>query len=121
VPRSITKAEIPFFPLLRSVTAMATRMSPDLPCVMKIFDPFSTQASPSRTAVVRMAAASLPDPGSVRPHAASFSPVASGVRYWRRCSSLPNNEMWAAPRPLCAATESDTDGSTRASSSMQMQ
>ena len=29
--------------------------------------------------------------------------------------------MCAAPRPLCAATDRQTDGSTRASSSMQMQ
>ena len=41
-------------------------------------------------------------------------PLASGRR-------LPNSEMCAAPRPLCAATDSDTLGSTRASSSMQMQ
>ncbi len=91
------------------------------PCVMNALLPFSTQPSPSATAVVRIAAASLPDPGSVSPHAASFSPRASGSRKRRFCASLPNIEMCAAPRPLCAATDSDTLGSTRASSSMQMQ
>ena len=30
---------------------------------MKLLAPFSTQPSPSRTAVVRIAAASLPEPG----------------------------------------------------------
>ena len=37
-----------------------------------------TQPSPSRTAVVRIAAASLPALASVSPHAPSFSPRASG-------------------------------------------
>jgi hypothetical protein len=70
---------------------------------------------------VRIAAASLPEFGSVRPHAASFSPLASGVRNLSFCAAVANNAMCAAPRPLCAATDSDTLGSTRASSSMTMQ
>ncbi len=93
----------------------------EVPCVMNALEPFRTHASPSRTAAVRMAAASLPEPGSVRPQAASFSPRASGGRNLALSSSPANIEMWEAPRPLCAATDSDTLGSTRASSSMQMQ
>ena len=73
-------AEMPFGPRLRSVTAIATITCPTLPCVMKVFEPFSTQLSPSRTAVVRVAAASLPAPGSVSPHAPICSPRASGTR-----------------------------------------
>ena len=114
-------AEMPFAPFDLSVTAMITSVSAEVPCVMNIFEPFNTQQSPSLTAVVRIAAASLPEPGSVSPHAASFSPCASGTRYFCFCASFANIEMCAAPRPLCAATDNDTLGSTRASSSMQMQ
>ena len=78
MPRSRMNAEMPFGPFDLSVTAMITSVSAEVPCVMNIFDPFSTQHAPSLTAVVRIAAASLPEPGSVSPHAASFSPFASG-------------------------------------------
>ena len=44
---------------------------------MNILVPLSTQWSPLRTAVVFIAAASEPLPGSVRPQAPSHSPVAS--------------------------------------------
>ena len=80
MPRSRMNAEMPFAPFARSVTAMITSVSAEVPCVMNVFEPFSTQQSPSFTAVVRIAAASLPEPGSVRPHAASASPLASGTR-----------------------------------------
>ena len=71
--------------------------------------------------LVRIAAASLPEPGSVRPHADSFSPLARGTRYFCFCSAVQNIAMCAAPSPLCAATDNDTLGQTRAISSMQMQ
>jgi hypothetical protein len=121
VPRSTMKAVMPRLPLDLFVTAMTTMRSPLRPCVMNCLVPLITQQSPSRTAVERMAPASLPAEASVSPHAASCSPRASGVRYRRFCSSVPNIAMCAAPSPLCAATVSETDGSTRASSSMQMQ
>ena len=50
------------------------------PLVMKVFWPLITQASPSRTAVVRVAPASEPAPGSVRPKAPRPWPLASGGR-----------------------------------------
>ena len=56
---------------------------------MKFFVPFSTQASPSRRAVVRIAAASLPDAGSESAKHPSFSPLASGRRNRSFCASLP--------------------------------
>ena len=121
VPRSTTNAEMPLVPFARSVTAITTSTSADVPCVMKLLAPLSTQLSPSRTAVVRIAAASLPEPASVRPQAASFRPDASGVTKRCFCASDANMAMCAVPRPLCAATDSDTDGSTRASSSSAMQ
>ena len=80
VPRSMTNADTPLEPRLRSVTAMATMTSPARPWVVKVFDPLSTQWSPSRTATVRMPAASLPELDSVRPHAPTISPLASGTR-----------------------------------------
>ena len=66
--------------------------SPTRPCVVNVFEPFSTQPSPSRTAVVRMPAASLPEVDSVSPQAPSFSPRASGTRYCCFCASVPNSE-----------------------------
>ena len=115
------KAEIPLAPAVRSVTAMTTATSPTRPCVVNVFDPLSTQHVPARVAVVRIPAASLPEVGSVSPHAPIFSPRTSGTRYRCFCASVPNSEMCDEHRPLCAATDSATAGSTRASSSMQMQ
>ena len=122
VPRSMMNAEMPRLPRARSVTAIATNMPPIAPCVMNVLAPLITQLpSPSRTAVVRVPAASLPAVGSVRPHAPSISPCASGGRKRCFCASVPNMKMCAEQRPLCAATLSATAGQTRASSSMQRQ
>ena len=57
--------------------------------VMNIFEPSITHSSPSRRAVVRVAPASEPAFGSVRPKAASFWPEASSGSHSRFCSSLP--------------------------------
>ena len=43
VPRSTMKAEMPFLPLLLSVTAMITAVSATRPLVMKVLEPFSTK------------------------------------------------------------------------------
>ena len=80
VPFSMMNAEMPLVPAARSVTAIATSTSPTRPCVVNVFDPFSTQHAPARAAVVRMPAASLPEVDSVSPHAPIFSPRASGTR-----------------------------------------
>ena len=71
---STTKAEIPWRPRVRSVTAMRTATSPTEALVMKFFEPFRTQESPSRTAVVFVPPESEPASASVRPQAASHSP-----------------------------------------------
>jgi hypothetical protein len=115
------KAEMPLAPAARSVTASVTMTWPTRPCGVKAFDPFRTHQPSALTATVRMPAASLPDVDSVNPHAPIFSPRASGTRNVRFCSSVPNIKMCAEHRPLCAATERASPGSTRASSSMQMQ
>jgi len=121
VPFSTMKAEMPLGPAARSVTAITTMMSPTRPCVVNVFEPFSTQQVPARAAAVRIPAASLPEVDSVRPQAPIFSPRASGARYCCFCASVPTSEMCEEQRPLCAATDNATLGSTRASSSMQMQ
>jgi len=59
VPRSTTKAEMPFGPDALSVTAITTITCPTPPCVMKALAPFSTQPVDVRTAVVRIAAAGM--------------------------------------------------------------
>ena len=71
----------PRAPSAGSVTAKMEKMSAKPPLVIQILDPFRIQWSPSRTARVRMRAASEPAWGSVRPKAAIFSPRASGFRY----------------------------------------
>ena len=121
VPCSMMKAEMPLGPAFLSVTAIATITWPTRPWVVNVFEPFSTQPLPVFVAIVRMPAASLPEVDSVSPQAPICSPRASGTRYFCFCASVPNIAMCDEQRPLCAATESDTLGSTRASSSMQMQ
>ena len=57
--------------------------------VMKIFEPLTTHSPSRSSAVVRVAPASEPAPGSVRPNAASFFPDARSGSQRRFCSSLP--------------------------------
>ena len=57
--------------------------------VMNIFEPFTTHSPSRSSAVVRVAPASEPAPGSVRPNAASFRPEARSGSHSRRCSSVP--------------------------------
>ncbi len=71
---------MPRGPCDRSVTAIATIVPPMRPWVMNCLLPLITHAPPSRTARVRMAAASLPELASVKPQAPRCCPVASGRR-----------------------------------------
>ena len=74
-PCSTTKAEMPCLPCARGRSrANTTATSPTEPCVMKFFEPLSTQPSPSRTAVVFVPPASRAGVGSVRPQAPIHSP-----------------------------------------------
>src|SRR5579871_1742385 len=56
---------------------------------MKRFEPSRTYSSPSRRAVVRIAALSEPEPDSVSAYAGSHSPLAKSGRYFSFCSSEP--------------------------------
>ncbi len=69
---------------------------------MKRFDPSRTYSSPSRRAVVRIAAESEPDPASVSAYAASTSPEASEGRNRAFCSSVPASLSPSEPSS-CAA------------------
>ena len=76
VPASTMKMETPREPLAeRSVFAATNAMSPCTPLVMYILVPLSTQLSPSRRAVVRIAATSDPASGSVTATAAILRPA----------------------------------------------
>jgi len=55
---------------------------------MKVLVPLMTHLSPLRTARVRAAPASDPEPGSVNPHAPSALPLARRGRYFCFCASL---------------------------------
>src|SRR6476661_6621904 len=87
---------------------------------MNVLEPLMIHLSPRLTARVLAPAASLPEDGSVSPQAPSHCPAASLGRYFCFCVSLPASRMCPLHRPLCDATVSATDPSTRASSSMTM-
>ena len=105
VPASTTKALMPARPADLSTVAQTTTKPSDFssarcPLVQKILVPFSTQWSPSRTAVDVMAAESEPQPGSVIAMAAHF-----GLPSWKRprkrwrCSGVPAAATAAPPNP----------------------
>ena len=86
---STTNALIPRVPAARSVFAYTNNTSAIGPFVMKIFRPFNTNSSPSRTAVVAIDPnASDPAPGSVNANAPTADPSHSPGRYRRRCSAF---------------------------------
>ena len=60
--------------------------------VMKIFEPFTTHSPSRSSARVRVAPASEPAPGSVRPNAASSRPEARSGSHSRFCSSRAEEE-----------------------------
>ena len=73
---------------LTAVTVTTPLMSvPAL--VMKVFVPSMTHSSPSSRAVVRVAPASVPPPGSVSPNAPSIRPEHSSGSQRAFCSSVP--------------------------------
>ena len=70
----------PSAPFSGSVTAKTMQKSASLPPVMKVFSPVITHSSPSRTALVRIARASEPAPGSVIAKQLRSSPLIVGSR-----------------------------------------
>ena len=88
--------------------------------VMKIFEPLTTQLPSRSSAVVRVAPASEPASGSVRPNAASRRPEARSGSQRSFCSSEPKRRIGMVPSDVCAATVIATDESMRVSSSTAM-
>ena len=117
MPFSRTKAEIPLDFFSGSVRAMTTATPPTLALVMKALLPFSTHSSPRSSARVRRAAASEPEPGSVRPQAPSTSPLARRGRYVSFEALEPKRAMWLVQSELCAHMVMPTEASPRFSSS----
>src|SRR5881628_3498751 len=101
VPRSTTKSRCPARPALRSTVAQTTIQSARIEFEMKVLAPFSTHPSPARTAVVWMAATSLPAPGSVMAKAAQCgrSRSRNGARKRSFCSGVPMPRSGGPPRP----------------------
>jgi hypothetical protein len=93
VPDGTRIAEISFEPSgfvpVTAVTVTSTvRSVPEL--VMNALEPLITHSPSSSRAVVRVAPASEPPPGSVSPNAPSASPVHSRGSHSCFCSSEPN-------------------------------
>jgi len=86
--------------------------------VAKDFVPFRTHSFPLSSAVVRIAAASDPLPGSVSAYAPIHSPRATGTRYRRFCSSVPYRRRGSQTSPLHTAAITPALASARESSSI---
>ena len=91
--------------------------------VMKALVPLMTHSEPSSDsrAVVRVAPASEPPPGSVSPKAPSTWPLHSLGSHCAFCSSVPKRKIGMAPSDTPASRVIATDESTRASSSSTRQ
>ena len=108
--------EISSGPVRAVIVTHAVRSVPAF--VMKIFEPLTTHSPPSSAAVVRVAPASEPAPGSVRPNAARRRPEARSGSHSRFCSSEPKSRNGIVPSEVCAATVIATEESMRVSSSI---
>ncbi len=87
------------------------------PFEMNRFAPLRIHSPFSSLAVVSNPAASLPDCGSVRAHAPSFSPFASGMSHACFCFSDPNNMRVVSLSDVCTLTVVRTEEDPREISS----
>ena len=94
---STIKALIPRVPACGSVIAKIEFTCARPPFVIKRLEPLRIYVSPLRTALVCIAAASDPEPASVKPKAAVHSPLARRGIYLRFCCSFPANKIGIAP------------------------
>ena len=118
MPFGTIRLEISSSPVRAVIVTQALRSVPAF--VMKILAPLTTH-EPSRSwAWVRVAPASEPAPGSVRPKAASLRPAARSGSHSAFCSSVPKSRIGIVPSEVCAATVIATEESTRVSSSIAM-
>lgn len=103
------------------VRAKSRTTSAQVPLVMNILEPLTTQSAPSRTAFVVRFPASEPVPGSVSPKQPSASPEVSRGSQARFCSSSPQVARVLATSPSETETMPRTDESPRPSSSVTRQ
>ena len=75
------------FPVTAVTVTRRVMVVPEL--VMNALLPLTTQWSPSRTARVRQAPASVPPPGSVSPNALRAVPAHSSGSQRARCAAVP--------------------------------
>src|SRR6266511_4003441 len=102
--KAVSLARIPILSsFFRTVRAYARTTWATVAFVAKDFVPFRIHSRPSSFAVVRIAAASDPLPGSVRAYAPIDSPRATGSRYRRFWSSVPYRSSGSHTRPLHTA------------------
>src|SRR5204863_2380077 len=97
-----TKAEMPFVFFSGSVRAITTATPLTEALVMNALLPFSTQPPSRASARVRSAAASEPEPGSVRPQAPRTSPRASRGNHCCFCAAEAKRLMWLVHSELWA-------------------
>ena len=96
---------------VRAVTVTTEVMSvPEL--VMNAFAPLMTQSPPSRTALVRVAPASEPPSGSVRPKPASARPATRSGSHSFFWVSEPKERIGLMPSPTPAERVMPIDWST---------
>ena len=87
---------------------------------MNVFEPDSTQSSPSRRAVVRRPCRSDPAPGSVIAMAVMSSPLVNGGSQRSFCSSVVSASRYGAMTSLCSGKPTPL-APTRTSSSWTTQ
>ena len=73
-----------------------------MPLVMNVFEPLSTQSSPSLRAVVWMPCRSLPAPGSVIAMAVISSPLQKPGSQRCFCSSVARSRRYGPTTSLCS-------------------
>src|SRR2546425_6656625 len=98
------KAEMPLAFGSASLRAMTTVVEATDAFVMNALLPFKIHSPCFSSARVRNAAASEPEPGSVRPHAPNARPVASAGRYFAFCSGDAKLAMWLVHSEVGAHT-----------------
>src|SRR5436309_8935697 len=99
MPRSSMNAEIPLCFAPGSVFANTSAWSATFAYEIQFFEPLTMKRSPSRRAVVFIAATSEPAAGSVSPKQASFSPRACGTSQRCFCSSVAKRRRASELRP----------------------
>ncbi len=98
---------MPAWPASGSVFAKTVYRFATPAFVMKRFEPSRTYSSPSRRAVVRIAALSEPEPDSVSAYAGNHSPLANFGRYFAFCSSVPASLSPSEPSSCTARMSAD--------------